>query len=238
MVNIGPRPIMWHLMKYYAFYGHKDFILCLGYRGDLIKNYFLNYEECLSNDFVLSNGGKDIKLEQSDIHDWRISFVDTGLHSNIGQRLKAVEKYLEGEDVFFANYSDGLTDCSLSKYLDHFLKQDKIAGFLSVTPAQTFHVVHLGDNSLVADIQFVRDSALLINGGFFVFKKDIFKYIKEREELVEEPFQRLIAEKQLITYQYNGFFASMDTFKEKMQFDDMYAYDKTPWQVWKSPTIK
>lgn len=100
MVEIGYRPILWHVMKYYAYYGHKDFILCLGYKSDVIKNYFLNYNECLSNNFVLSNGCKEVKLLNTDIDDWRITFVDTGLHSNIGQRLRAIEEYLEGEEVF------------------------------------------------------------------------------------------------------------------------------------------
>ena len=108
MVEIGYRPIIWHLMRYYAHFGHKEFILCLGYRGDLIKKYFLNYAEWLSNDFVLSNGGRDITLYNSDIGDWTISFIETGLQANIGQRLKAVEKHLADEPVFMANYSDGL----------------------------------------------------------------------------------------------------------------------------------
>ena len=120
MVQIGYRPILWHVMKYYAHFGHKDFVLCLGYGADTIKNYFLNYNECVSNDFVLSRGGKQLDLISSDIHDWRITFVDTGIHSNIGQRLKAVEKYLSGEEVFFANYSDGLTDLPLPQQLGHF----------------------------------------------------------------------------------------------------------------------
>ncbi len=110
MVHIGYRPILWHVMKYYAHFGHKDFILCLGHRADAIKNYFLNYNECASNDFILSGGPKNLELLHSDIHDWRITFADTGVNSNIGQRLKAVEKYLDGEEEFLANYSDGLTD--------------------------------------------------------------------------------------------------------------------------------
>ena len=113
MVQVGDRPILWHVMKYYAHFGHKDFILCLGYKADVIKNYFVNYDEFMSNDFVLSNGGKDLKVFNSDIHDWTITFADTGTNSNIGQRLKAAEKYLEGEEVFLANYSDNLTDFHL-----------------------------------------------------------------------------------------------------------------------------
>src|SRR5512144_376984 len=120
MVHIGYRPIIWHVMKYYAHFGHKDFILCLGYRGDVIKDYFLNYDECLSNDFMLIRGGREVKLYNSDISDWNISFVDTGLHSNVGTRLKAVQQHLEGEEYFFANYSDGVTDIDLNDEIRFF----------------------------------------------------------------------------------------------------------------------
>src|SRR5262249_29649730 len=120
MVKIGYRPILWHLMKYYAHYGHKDFILCLGYRADVIKQFFLNYEEWISNDFTLSKGGKELTLENNDIEDWKITFVDTGLHANIGERLVAVRRYVEDEDVFLANYSDGLTDLDLPTMIETF----------------------------------------------------------------------------------------------------------------------
>ena len=149
MVNVGYRPILWNVMKYYAHYGHKDFILCLGHKADVIKNYFLGYNEYLSNDFTLSNGGKDLQLSNSDIHDWRITFADTGLTSNIGQRLKAVEKYLNGEEVFLANYSDGLTDFHLPTLIDYFLRQNKIACFLSIRPNQSFHIVSMKEDGVV-----------------------------------------------------------------------------------------
>ena len=135
LVNIGDRPIIWHLMKYYAHYGHKDFILCLGYRGDLIKDYFLKYNECASNDFVLSEGGRKIELFSEDISDWRITFVDTGLKSNIGQRLKIVEKHLDGEEIFLANYADGLSDYPLDTHIDHFRSTNAIASFAAVRPS-------------------------------------------------------------------------------------------------------
>src|SRR6204780_4848586 len=141
MVQIGYRPVLWHVMKYYAHFGHKDFILCLGYRADAIKKYFLDYNECASNDFVLSAGGRKVELFNSDIHDWRITFADTGVNTNIGQRLKAVEKYLEGEDAFLANYSDGLTDLTLPDQSENFQKSDKIASFLCVLPNLSYHVV-------------------------------------------------------------------------------------------------
>jgi glucose-1-phosphate cytidylyltransferase len=238
MVTIGYRPILWNLMKYYAHYGHKEFILCLGYKGDLIKEYFLNYNECLSNDFVLKNGGKEVQLYNSDIADWTISFVDTGLQSNIGQRLKAVERYVKDDEVFLANYADGLTDLPLPTYLDYFRQQNKIASFLCVQPSQSFHVVSIGETNLVTDISPIKKTDLWINGGFFVFKREIFNYIFEGEELVYQPFQRLIEKKELIAYRYTGFFGCMDTFKEKQQFDDMYSRGETPWEIWKTSPIQ
>lgn len=233
MVNIGYRPIIWHVMKYYAHYGHTDFILCLGYRGDLIKQYFLNYEECLSNDFALSRGGKQVTLFSKDIDNWNISFVDTGLYSNIGQRLKAVERHLAGESVFLANYTDGLSDLPLPHYLEHFVRHRAIASFACVRPAHTFHMVRTDDVGVVQDLRDVEQADLWINGGFFAFKHEIFDYIREGEELVREPFARLIQERALVAYKHPGFFACMDTFKDKQRLDDMNAQGDCPWEIWR-----
>lgn len=234
MVEIGYRPILWHIMKYYAHYGHRDFILCLGHRGDVIKNYFLNYNECISNDFVLSKGSKDIKLLNRDIDDWTITFADTGLNCNIGQRLVAIKKYLEGEEVFLANYADGLADLHLPNLIDHFKARDKVGIFLAVKPKHSFHVVSLKNQDEVSEIQHLSDSEVLINGGFFVFKKDLFNYINNGEELVNEPFQRLIDRGELIAYKHDGFWASMDTFKDKQQLEELYQDGNPPWLVWNS----
>ncbi len=236
MVHIGYRPILWYVMKYYAHFGHKDFILCLGHRADAIKNYFLNYSECASNDFILSGGAKKLELLNSDIHDWRITFADTGINSNIGQRLKTVEKYLDGEEEFLANYSDGLTDLPLPEQLQHFHQQGKIASFLCVRPNLTYHLISLQQNtvSLVSEIRAINNGSVRINGGYFIFKKQIFDYIGEKEELVIEPFQRLIEERQLIGYAYDGFWASMDTFKDKQQLESLYATGAAPWELWKT----
>ena len=233
MVNLGYRPIIWHVMKYYAYYGHTDFILCLGYRGDTIKQYFLNYEECLSNDFVLSKGGRELKLYGRDIEDWNITFVDTGLYANIGQRLKAVERYLDGEAVFLANYTDGLSDLPLPKYLDHFLEKDAIGSFVCVRPGQTFHIVTMDDGNIVKEIRNVEQADLWINGGFFAFRREIFDHIGEGEELVQEPFARLIQKGALLAYKHHGFWACMDTFKDKQRLDDMNARGDFPWEVWR-----
>ena len=213
-----------------------DFILCLGHRAEAVKNYFLNYNECASNDFVLSSGGKKLDLVNSDIHDWRITFADTGISSNIGQRLKAVEKYLQGEEEFLANYSDGLTDMPLTQQLDHFHEQGKIASFLCVRPNLSYHQVSLqqGNGNLVSEIHAMNNGNVRINGGFFIFKKKIFEYMRDKEELVIEPFHRLVGERQLIGYPYDGFWASMDTFKDKQQLESLCAAGAAPWEVWKS----
>jgi glucose-1-phosphate cytidylyltransferase len=234
MVPVGNRPILWNIMKYYAHYGHKDFILCLGHKGEVIKEYFLNYRETSSNDFVLSNGGTKVELLNSDIHDWRITFVDTGLQANLGQRLKAVEKYLDGEKEFLVNYSDGLSDLPLDKVIDHFHKKGKIASCVSVKPNVSFDIVKMKSDEEVEGLVHVTKAGLWINGGFFTFRKEIFQYMKEGEELVYEPFRRLIKEQQLITYKHDGFFLAMDTFKDKMTVDDLYARGVTPWEVWKT----
>ena len=214
-------------MKYYAHFGHKEFILCLGYKADVIKDYFLNYNEYVSNDFVMSNGGKDLKLKMSDIGDWTIHFVDTGLKTNIGQRLKAVESYIGDDPVFMANYADGLTGADLNDMVDFFNRSNKIACCICVTPAQSFHVVDVSDEGNVCNIKPVRDAKVLINGGFFIFRKEIFNYIKPGEELVIEPFQRLIAENQLIGYRHNQFWC-MDTFKEHQELNDIHDRGAAP----------
>jgi glucose-1-phosphate cytidylyltransferase len=235
MVLIGLRPLLWHVMKYYAHFGHKDFILCLGHRADAIKNYFLSYNECLSNDFILSGGGKNLELMSSDIEDWRITFAYTGINSNIGQRLKAVEKYLEGEEEFLANYSDGLTDLPLPQQLEHFRRQGTVASFLCVRPNLSYHVVSLEKGtSLVADIHAIDNGDVRVNGGYFIFRKEIFNYLRDKEELVEEPFHRLLQEKQLMGYAYDGFWASMDTFKDRQQLENLYSSGSAPWEVWKT----
>lgn len=232
LVKIGYRPILWNVMKYYAHFGHKDFILCLGYKADTIKDYFLNYKEYLSNDFTMSNGGRDIQLQASDITDWNITFVDTGLKANIGQRLKAVEKYLDGEEMFLANYSDGLTDSPLPEMIEKVKGTKNVACFLCAKPSQSFHVVTLDDGNQVNTIRSVQKTDIRINAGFFVFRKEIFDYMKQGEELVVEPFQRLIAEKKIVGYPADRFWC-MDTFKEHQELTDMFNLGNTPWEVWK-----
>lgn len=232
MVPIGYRPILWHIMKYYAHFGHKDFILCLGYRGDTIKKYFLEYDECLSNDFVLSGGGKDVTLLHSDISDWRITFVDTGLTANVGQRLKAVESHLAEEEMFLANYSDGLSDVNLDTVIKTLRRTQGVACFVGVKPKASFHLVETGSGGVVRKIDHIGKTGARINGGFFVFRREMLAHLKDGEELVEEPFHRLIATEKLVAYKHDGFWACMDTFKERQELEDIYAQGKAPWMLW------
>jgi glucose-1-phosphate cytidylyltransferase len=235
LVPIGARPIIWHVMKYYSHFGHRDFILCLGYRGEAIKEFFLNYDECLSNDFVFSDGGKEVLLSNSDIHDWRITFADTGVESNIGQRLKLVEKYLKGEDAFLANYTDGLTNLHLPAIIDRFHKNKSVATFLSARPNLSFHLVQASNGGLVESMQEMTKANIRINSGYFVLSQEIFRYMRDGEELVLEPFRRLIGEKRLMAHEYDGFFHAMDTFKDRQLLEDLAASGQAPWEVWKMP---
>lgn len=222
MVPVGHRPILWHLMKYYAHWGHNDFILCLGHRGEAIKRFFIHYEECASTRESLDR----------DVPDWNITFADTGVGSSIGERLRAVREHLEGEDAFLANYADGLTDLPLPWQLDHFEQHGKAAGFLSVKPNVTYHHVAAAPDGTVEGFAGLSESGLRINGGFFVFRPEIFRYLREGEDLVAEPFGRLIRDRQLVAYEYDGFWLAVDTAKDRARIDALQASPPAPWEVW------
>ncbi|AMN47436.1 glucose-1-phosphate cytidylyltransferase [Steroidobacter denitrificans] len=233
LVPIGHRPILWHLMRYYAHFGHREFVLCLGYRGDLIREYFLNYQEAMTNDFTLHAKDGKVELHSRDLDDWKITFVDTGLHSNIGQRLLRVRKYLQDEPVFLANYADGLSDLPLDRHIADFNKREVIASFAAVRSSQSFHAVQWGADDTVTGMGAMPDQQLWINGGFFILKREIFDYIEEGDELVEKPFARLIAQRKLAALRWDGFWQCMDTFKDKIGFDRMEARGECPWLVWR-----
>ena len=199
LVNVGYRPIIWHLMRYYAHFGHKDFVLALGYRGDMIREYFLKYNECLSTDFVWSDAGRRVELIGPSIKDWRVTFVDTGMHSNLGQRLLRVREHVKNDEAFLANYSDGLSDLPLPAYIEDARRSDAIATFLSVRPSQSFHAVRSGADGLVTAMEPVSQSDAWVNGGFFYLRREVFDHVQEGEELVEQPFERLIAKQKLWT---------------------------------------
>ncbi len=214
MVTIGDRPLLWHLMKYYAHQGFKDFILCLGYRGDVIERFFHDHPGLAE--------------------DWSIRLVDTGAEANIGQRLRAVEAELAGEEVFLANYSDGLSDHVLSRQIDDFRRHKRIASFLSVRTALSYHTVTADPDGVVTEFGSIERSEIRINGGFFILTRDIFRYLRDGEDLVEEPFRRLMAERQLVSYRHDGFWIAIDTAKDKQRVDSLYAEPRPPWMIWRT----
>jgi glucose-1-phosphate cytidylyltransferase len=209
MVPIGTRPILWHLMKYYAYFGHKDFILCLGHKGDVIQDYFLNHGE----------------------PDWTIDFAETGAASNVGERLKSVQPRLDGEEMFLANYGDGLSDLPLPAMLAVFRRSSAVATLALVAPTATFDLVGAEPGGIVRSLGPVSRSDLRINGGFFAMRSRIFDYIRPGEELVGEVFQRLIAERALLAYKYEGFWQCMDTFKDMQRLETL-DQGAAPWKLW------
>ena len=232
MIPIGSRPILWHVMRYYAHFGHTEFILCLGYGAAAIKEYFLHYKETLSNDFVLTDGGRSLELAGRDIEDWKITFADTGLHATIGERLIAARRYLAGDDVFLATYGDCLTDAPLGDLIRDFTARDAVAGLLSVTPPGTFDLVDQGPDGSVVAIGNVAESGRRMNGGFFLLRPSIFDHLGPGEELVVEGFQRLVAEGLLIAYPWDGFWATMDTLNQHRELEGLNESGRPPWAVW------
>jgi glucose-1-phosphate cytidylyltransferase len=236
MVTLGTRPILWHLMKYYAYWGHTDFILCLGYKGTTIKNFFATYQEWISNDFVLSNGGRNLELLQRDTEDWRITLIDTGLDSSIGERLMAVRPLLENEPMFLANYSDGLSDFPLPRVIDRLDSTDAVGSMLIVRPNISLHFVNTNASGLVTDVVDAQQAGGWINAGYFAFRPTIFDYMRPGEDLVIEPFERLIREERLAAEPYEGFWRCCDTFKDYQTLETLHARGPAPWELWRRQT--
>ena len=186
MAMIGERPLLWHVMRYYAHFGHTDFVLCLGYGASSVKDFFLNYDETRSNDFVLENGARKVTLFNTDISDWRITFVDTGLNSPIGERLRRVRHFVEDEPMFLANYADVLTDAPLPDMIERFEASDAVASLLAVPLQSSHHVVDIGDDGVITQVTPVRDLRQWENGGYFVLRPEIFDDLNEGEDLVED----------------------------------------------------
>jgi glucose-1-phosphate cytidylyltransferase len=232
MAPIGPRPVLWHVMRYYAHFGHQDFVLCLGYGAQSIKRYFLDYDETVSNDFLLSNGGRTVELASRDIQDWRVFFAHTGVNALVGQRLRAVRSQAVGDGMFLASYGDCLTDAPLNEFIEDFRSRDAVAAFLSVRPSYTFHVVESDARGAVTSIQHVRDTGIRINGGYFILRDEIFDYIERGEDLVQEPFRRLVNDGRLLAYRYDGFWMPMDTLKEMRELEQLYQTGRPPWAIW------
>lgn len=233
MAMIGERPLLWHVMRYYAHWGHTDFILCLGYGGSHVKDFFLNYDETRSNDFVLENGARDIQLFTTDIADWRITFVDTGLHTSIGERLRRVRSFLDGESMFLANYADVLTDAPLRDMIERFRTSNATGCLLAVPPQSSHHVVDVDDEGRVTAVLPMRDLKQFENGGYFILRPEIFDVLGEGEDLVEDALmRRLVPQGRVLAYPYKGYYCSADTVKERAELEEMYQRGECPWMIW------
>lgn len=232
MIPVGHQPIMWHVMNYYSQYGHRNFVLCLGYKANVIKEFFLNYKPQIYADCVVSKQGSKVEILSEEVkEDWQVTLIDTGIWRNIGQRLVAVRHHVQDEEMFLANYSDGLCDVNLDEMVETFKKSGKIGCFLAIRPPLTYHLADIDTDGNVREFRTSDRSEIWINGGYFIFRREIFDYIKEGEELVLEPFTRLIAENQLLAYKHTGFWRAMDTLRDRQILEDMVEQGNMPWRV-------
>ena len=232
MAMIGDRPLLWHVMRYYAHYGHTDFVLCLGYGASAVKDFFLSYDETRSNDFVLEGADRQVELFKTDISDWRITFVDTGLHSAIGERLRRVRRFVQDEEMFLANYADVFTNVPLPDMVSRFAATDAVISLLAVPPTSSHHVVDVDENGLITQVTPVRDLRQWENGGYFVIRPEIFDHLYEGEDLVEDAIVRLVPQGRVLAYPHKGYWSPADTVKERAQLDEMYHRGDCPWMVW------
>lgn len=232
MIAVGNRPILLHLMHYYAQYGHNDFVLCLGYKATAFSDFFLKYRPYAYQDCVISNGGRTVELIDGDVQDdWRVTLVDMGMWRNIGERLWAARQFVQDEEMFLANYSDGLTDVDLTRMIERFRASDKLISFLAVRPNIGFHFADIGRNGKLNAVCTSKEMNLWINGGYFIMRPGVFDYMREGEELVEEPFRRLVKANKVLAYKHEGFWRGMDTLKDKQVLDDLVEHGKMPWRV-------
>jgi glucose-1-phosphate cytidylyltransferase len=231
MIPIGHEPVLWHVMQYYRQYGHLDFVLCMGYKATVIKEFFLGYKPQIYTDCVVSGSGAKVELLGKPQEDWRVTLIDTGIWRNIGERLWAVREQVHGEEMFLANYSDGLTDVDLDDMIARFKKSGKVACFLAVRPPLTFHLADIDETGRVCGLRNSDSSDIWINGGYFLMRPEIFEYMREGEELVVEPFLRLIEADQLLAYKHTGFWRAMDTLRDRQALEDMVERGNMPWRA-------
>lgn len=235
MVTVGGRPILWHIMKFYAHFGHREFIICLGFRAEVIRDYFLHFRDP-SDDPVTSEGGRPVESLAGGAEDWRIDFVDTGLDTSIGQRLRTAGPYTGDDEIFLANYGDVLTDAPLPDLIRHFQRSGKLAAFLAVRPTPyTFHLVRFDGHHRVRDVQDVSRADLWLNGGYFMFRRAVLDEIGPGEDLVPDVIPRLIERDQVLGYRHDGFWAPMDTVRDWQNLEQHVQSGRMPWAVWRQP---
>jgi glucose-1-phosphate cytidylyltransferase len=237
MVMVGDRPMLWHIMRLYSHYGYNDFVLCLGYKGNAIKNYFLNHDE-LVHDFTLKlgSGSKTISHHANKTPHWNITFADTGLVCDTGSRVARIKKYIRDDENFFLTYGDGLADINIPKLLDYHQKQNKIVTVTSIRPPNPFGVLEIDDRNHITSFAEKHQSKDWTNGGFFVCNKKVFNYLDDKGQCIFEqgPVQKMAQEKQLVAYKHHDFWHCVDTLKHAEGLNSLYNKGTRPWMVWES----
>jgi glucose-1-phosphate cytidylyltransferase len=233
MVDIGGRPMLWHIMKMYACFGFQDFVLCLGYRGNMIKEYFLNYE-AMNSDFTICLG-RQSQIQYNGLHaeqDIRVTLADTGLDSMTGGRIKRIQKYID-DDTFMVTYGDGLADLDIRQLVEYHHSHGKLATVTTVRPYSRFGSVALDSNDDVKQFMEKPRSDGWISCGFFVFQRGIFDYLGGDDCVLErEPLAQLAADGQLKAFRHSGFFYAMDTYREYQHLNQLWSSGRAPWKLW------
>ena len=233
LVEIGGKPILWHIMKYYSFWGFNDFILCLGYLGNEIKEYFMKHEEWEDSDFTLrlSSEGREVETHSKSSDNWNITFADTGLDTNTGGRIRKIEKYVK-EPHLFVTYGDGLSNINLIELLNYHKKHGIIATITCVRPISQFGIVDINSEEIITRYREKPRMVQWVSGGFFVFNKEIFSYLGENDILEREPFEQLAKESNMCAYKFEGFWKCMDTYKDTQMLEELWNAGRAPWKVW------
>lgn len=236
MVEVGGKPVLWHIMKIFATYGVTDFVVCTGYKGDVIKDYFLDYE-ARNNDFTITLG-RSHEIVFHDQHlesDWRVTVADTGAHAQTGSRVKAIQRYVQDSDRFIVTYGDGLADVDISKLIDFHERHGKAATITTVRPLSRFGMVDIAQDQSVEKFREKPQVDDWVSAGFFVFEQKVFDYLGEVEDnlvLEQEPLAQLADEGQLAAYQHDGFWQPMDTYRESVMLNELWDSGNAPWKVW------
>lgn len=236
MIPVGGLPILWHIMKYYSCWGHKEFILCLGYKGSIIKDFFMNYE-AHTNDFTITlNGKKTIEYHnQHNEADWKVTLAETGLNALTGTRVKRVQKYLAGEENFMLTYGDGVGNINLNKLLEFHKSHGKILTVTGVRPPGRFGELNSDGTGLITEFnEKPQATAGRISGGYFVCRKEIFEYLDDREDLTfeQEPMRQLVKDKEMMVYEHDGFWQPMDTYRDHKLLNGLLTKGEAPWVIW------
>jgi glucose-1-phosphate cytidylyltransferase len=233
MVEIGGKPILWHIMKIYSHYGVNEFIICLGYKGYAIKEYFVNYHRHMS-DLTINLQNDDLEIHNNYSEPWKVTLVNTGDNSMTGGRIKRISSYLDGEDAFCLTYGDGVSDVNIAEAIKFHKKHGKLATVTAVQPAGRFGALEIENNQIKKFQEKPKGDGSFINGGFFVLSPKILDYIKEGDSTIWEqsPLKNLAADGELMSYKHSGFWQPMDTLRDKNYLEDLWHQKKAPWRIW------